>query len=102
MTVLSSPPVLAPESTVLLVLLPLAPRPADLPAALGQLQHQLGPQVQVLRIDEATHPAVVRSFGTTELPACVLLRDGVELWRHQGLPNDATSLGSLLRTLHPA
>jgi thioredoxin-like negative regulator of GroEL len=98
MAVPSPPAVPAPEPAVLLVLLPPA-SPAALTSMLRQLQGRLGAQIQVLRIDEATHPAVVRSFGTPALPACVLLRQGVELWRHQGLPDDAGTLGTLLEAL---
>ena len=50
-------------------------------ATLVALQQQLGAAVRVLAIDEASHPAVVRSFGPPALPACVLVRQGVELWR---------------------
>ena len=83
---------------MLLVLLPLAPG-ADATAArasLGTLQQQLGPAVRVLAIDEATHPAVVRSFGPAALPASVLVRRGVELWRQPGLPT-AEAVASRLR-----
>lgn len=81
------------DAAVLLVLLPLASgREASGPpvtaSTLYTLQQRLGPAVRVLKIDEATHPAVVRSFGKPELPACVLVRQGVELWRQQGLPED--------------
>ncbi|SHL18208.1 hypothetical protein [Hymenobacter psychrotolerans] len=78
----------APEPAVLLVLLPLAAG-ANMPAfmaSLALLQQQLGASVRLLKIDEATHPTVVHSFQTTELPAFVLVRHGVELWRRQGLP----------------
>jgi hypothetical protein len=50
----------------------------------------------VLQVDEASHPAVVRSFGTPELPACVLVRQGVELWRQHGLPDDDSAVEALL------
>ena len=89
----SSPlPAASADGVVLLVLLPpsagAAPAQAPTTAALGALQRRLGPAVRVLTIDEASHPAVVRSFGTPELPACVLVRQGVELWRQQGLPEE--------------
>jgi hypothetical protein len=47
-------------------------------------------------VDEASHPAVVRSFATPALPACVLVRRGVELWRQQGLPDNEASVALLL------
>ena len=88
---------------MLLVLLPPtaggAPAEAPTPAALGALQQRLGPAVRVLTINEASHPAVVRSFGTPELPACVLVRQGVELWRQQGLPEDENLVASLLHAV---
>jgi hypothetical protein len=89
-----SPPSVLPTAAVLLVLLPRVPADEAAPrqqahAALRILQGRLGSAVRVLKIDEATHPAVVHSFGPPELPACVLVRQGVELWRQQGLPDEA-------------
>jgi thioredoxin-like negative regulator of GroEL len=83
-----------PAPAVLLVLLPLGAGAAAR-ATLAALQQQLGAAVRVLAIDEASHPAVVHSFGPPALPACVLVRQGVELWRQQGLP-DAAAVASLL------
>lgn len=37
-------------------------------------------------LQKLSHPAVVRSFGTPELPACVLVRQGVELWPSMACP----------------
>jgi hypothetical protein len=62
------------------------------------VQSQLGSLVRVLRIDEATHREVVQSFAITQTPAFVLLRRGVELWRQQGLSDEAT-LVALIRAL---
>ena len=50
----------------------------------------------VLKADEATHPTVVRSFLPAQLPACVLVRQGVEFWRQLSLPADETTLQRLL------
>jgi hypothetical protein len=97
-----SPPVLPPPDTaVLLVLLPLVGFGETGPNAhstmsIRALQTRLGPSIRVLQVDEASHPAVVRSFGTPELPACVLVRQGVELWRQHGLPEDEAVFNSLL------
>ena len=55
-----------------------------------QLHDQLGGSFRVLRVDEAIYPEVVQSFDITHLPTLVLVRQGVELWRHEGLPNAAT------------
>lgn len=95
------PSVLSPDTAVLLVLLPLVPRgevagEVQTNASLRALQGRLGPGIRVLKIDEASHPAVVRSFGPPQLPACVLVRQGVELWRSQGLPEDEAIVETLL------
>lgn len=79
---------------MLLVLLPLGTNAAEA-AALDTLRRQLGTAVRVLAIDEANHPAVVRTFREPTLPACVLVRQGVELWRQPGLPEAATVAGWL-------
>lgn len=89
----SSPSPVPADAAVLLVLLPLAfgrelATQALTASAIRQLQQRLEPAVRVLKIDEASHPDVVRSFGPPGLPACVLVRQGVELWRQQGLPED--------------
>ena len=74
-----------PEAAVLLVLLPSLIGHSDILSAtdVALLQRCLGSAVQVLRIDEGTYPMVVRSFLPLQLPACVLLRQGVELWRQE-------------------
>lgn len=96
-----SPELLAPA--VLLVLVP-AGRADQLPttAQLDDLQHRLGPTVRVLRIDEATHAAVVRSFAVAQLPACVLVREGIELWRQPGWPESDTLVAALLTAARAA
>lgn len=87
-----------PEAAVLLVLLPsLARHPAALSATdVTLLQHHLGPAVQVLRIDEGTYPMVVRSFLPLQLPACVLLRQGVELWRQERIASTQQLVPTIL------
>ena len=50
------------------------------------LQLELGTAIRVLQVDESSHPAVVHAFDGRGVPAFVLLRDGAELWRQQGLP----------------
>jgi thioredoxin-like negative regulator of GroEL len=71
---------------------------AALTALADAIQTGLGSLVRVLRVDEATHPDVVQSFAITQTPAFVLLRRGVELWRQQGLSDEATLIG-LIRAL---
>jgi hypothetical protein len=100
---LSSPP--ATDATMLLVLLPpvgtaLPVRAATL-AALQALQQRLGSVIRVLTVDEGSHPVVVHSFSPGELPAFVLVRRGVELWRQQGLPEGEAIVAQLLSKLAP-
>lgn len=85
-------------ATVLLVMLPASPNGSRVlaPPDLRALQHQLGPAVRVLPITEASHPAVVSSFAPAELPTCVLVRQGVELWRQPGWP-DSGQIGAVMR-----
>jgi thioredoxin-like negative regulator of GroEL len=66
---------------------------STLTALADAIQARLGGLVRVLRVDEATHPDVVQSFAITQTPAFVLLRRGVELWRQQGLSDEATLIG---------
>ncbi len=107
------PPVALPvalpvDTAVLLVLLPiLAPdtprqKQADTLAGLRTLQNQLGTAIRVLVIDEASHAIVVRSFQPTDLPAFVLVQQGVEIWRQPGLPEGETIGPLLLRKLRDA
>ncbi len=58
---------------------------ATLNTIMSQLQKRLPPSVRMLRIDEAVHPEVVKSFNVSELPAFVLVRQGVEQWRREGI-----------------
>ncbi len=96
---------LTTDAAVLLVLLPpvgtARPVRAATLAALQALQQQLGNVIRVLSVDEASHPAVVYSFQATTLPAFVLVRQGVELWRQQGLPEGEFIVAQLLDKLAP-
>ncbi|OUJ71433.1 thioredoxin domain-containing protein [Hymenobacter crusticola] len=100
------PPRQAASTDVLLVLLPpthgegIASQLASTNASLDRLQTLLEPAIRILRINEASHPAVVSSFHATELPAFVFLRQGIELWRHQGLPDDEAIAPLLLRKIN--
>ena len=66
---------------------------------LKDLQLELGTAVRVLKVDEATHPAVVYAFDGRGVPAFVLLRDGEEVYRQQGLPEGAPMAALLLSKL---
>ena len=62
------------------------------------LQTLVGDTVRILKIDEAAHPEVVQSFGITQTPAFVLVRQGIELWRQVGMPDKETT-GQLTQQL---
>ncbi len=85
-------PILVPaKAAVLLVFLPPAPlQRAALKKLVNSLQYFLDGSLRILQLDEAIHPEVIRSFTITHLPAFVLVRQGVELWRHEGMPDDTT------------
>lgn len=90
------------DETVLLVLLPAAGAPLQLPAGgLEQLQQRLGTAIRVLKIEETKHPTVVRSFHAAGLPAYVLVRRGIELWRQPGLPTAETAAELLGKLAEP-
>ncbi|MCR5889514.1 thioredoxin [Hymenobacter sp. J193] len=94
-------PLLPPDTAVLLVLLPVdfgrIPETVALTDEWIQaLQLRLGASIRVLKIEAALHPAVVLSFGLSALPACVLVHQGIELARQEGLPTEETYAISLL------
>lgn len=95
------------EAPVLLVLLPTVPAAfaaqawTVTTAMLNLLQTQLGAAIRVIRIDAASHPAVVRSFHGHDLPAFVLLKHGIEVWRQQGLPKGESIVAALLSRAQP-
>lgn len=100
----SSPPRLPPaDAAVLLVLLPLvvAGVAQQVQAAtrvmLDKLQQRLGTAIQVLVVDEANDPDVVRSFRVPTLPAFLLVQQGIELWRQPGLPEGGAIVEQLLQ-----
>lgn len=104
-------PLLPAHAAVLLVLLPtVGPgNRQESPLArtttnqlLQGLQLQLGTAIHVLKVDESSHPAVVHAFDGSRVPAFVLLRDGAELWRQQGLPEGAPMAALLLSKLAEA
>lgn len=95
MRLVESKPILIPARTaVLLIFMPPASatnqQRDNLKTLADSLQAQLGSQVRVLRIDQVTHPEVVQSFAIFQTPAFVLVRQGVEIWRQEGLSDDVT------------
>lgn len=85
----------ARSAVLLMFFMPLTNQPerASLLALADSLQEQLSGLVRVLRIDEDLHSDVVQSFAITKMPAFVLVRRGVELWRQEGLSDEATLAG---------
>jgi hypothetical protein len=103
-------PSLPAHPAMLLVLLPTVgsgPGQESAPARtatnllLNGLQVQLGAAIRILKVDETSNPAVVQAFDSQGVPAFVLLRDGAELWRQQGLPEGEPMAALLLSKLLP-
>ena len=97
-------PLLPAHAAMLLVLLPAVgpgtkqetqPVRTATNMLLRGLQAELGAAVRVLKVDEDSHPAVLHAFDGRGLPAFVLLRDGEEVYRQQGLP-EGTPMAALL------
>ena len=78
------------RDTMLPVLLVFMPKDAHqyflMNGVVEQLLVNLRGKVQLLKIEEVVNPGVVRSFGVDQLPALILVRQGKELWRHEGIP----------------
>ena len=89
----AAPHSLLPPAVLLIFFMPLAlansPQRASLNALADSLAAKLGGLLRILRIDQATHPEVVQSFSITQTPAFVLVRRGIELWRQEGLLDEA-------------
>jgi|GEM_PF-6349530 len=65
----------------------------------------LGEALRITVIDDVTHPEIVRSFKVNELPSFILLRRGVEIWRHSGSIESQLLIQQLsdqLTSLNPA
>ncbi|RCR66356.1 thioredoxin family protein [Larkinella punicea] len=90
-------PLIVPAKTV--VLLVFVPNSGSQQDSVNQLLDRigavLGDRIRITRVDQVVHPEVVRSFGVHQLPSFILLKQGIEIWRHNGLM-DAREL---IRTL---
>lgn len=104
-------PLLPVHPAMLLVLLPIVgpgarqktlSHRATTNLLLQSLQLELGAAIRVLKVDEGIHPGVVHAFDGRGVPAFVLLRDGAELWRQQGLPEGKLMATELLHRLQAA
>lgn len=91
-------PLLVPARTAVLLLFVGQNRQQsdELVRQVNQLRDRFGAGLRVLPIADGTHPDVAKSFGVTHLPTVVLVRQGRELWRYEGLPDETT----LQRGLH--
>ncbi|MEZ0487343.1 thioredoxin family protein [Fibrella aquatica] len=108
MNTMSSTPVIVPVSpAVLLCFLPSATTQdalrerAFMSAMALDLQQRLPGSVRILKVDESIHPEVVKSFHLTQLPAFVLVQQGIERWRQEGIRrfDELALLPGLLSTL---
>jgi thioredoxin-like negative regulator of GroEL len=79
-------PLIVPAKTaVLLVFVPNSMMQAAVNQLLERVGVALGDHIRITRVDQAVHPEVVRSFGVHQLPSFILLKQGIEIWRHNGL-----------------
>ncbi|MGA0557855.1 thioredoxin [Larkinella sp. VNQ87] len=80
-------PLFVPAKTaVLLVFVPVSlPQQTLINQLLAQVNSELGDFIRITRVEQGVHPEVVRSFGVQQLPSFILLRQGTEIWRHNGL-----------------
>ncbi|WP_138502663.1 thioredoxin domain-containing protein [Spirosoma lacussanchae] len=97
-------PFLVPAKTaVLLIFMPSdaesRQQRVSLTVLADSLQTMLGDAVRVLKIDETAHPEVMRSFDVEKLPAFILVRQGIELWRQEGTTTEAARLAETTQQL---
>lgn len=76
------------------------PHRAVLSALADSVQAQFGSLLRVLQIDEVNNPDVVTSFGITETPTFVLLKQGVELWRQVGVCAEELLVGMICQHIN--
>ncbi|RCR70531.1 thioredoxin [Larkinella punicea] len=57
-------------------------------ALANSLQHELGDLLRIILLDEKSYPDIFQSFEITINPTFVLLREGHELWRQEGIPEE--------------
>lgn len=74
-----------PKSAVLLIFMPTAsPEWTTLIKLADALKDHFGDTLHILKIDQDTHPEMIHTFDIAQLPTFVLIRQGSELWRHEG------------------
>ncbi|UFH55927.1 co-chaperone YbbN [Spirosoma sp. KNUC1025] len=75
----------APKLAILLVFTSASPaQRVEVDRLLEKIKLVISPAVQIIRVSEAAHPEVVRSFEIRSLPTLILLKRGQELWRYSG------------------
>lgn len=67
-----------------------------------RLQQRLPDQLRVLHVDASQHPDVVKSFTLRQLPALVLVQQGVERWRQENVQmgEEGTLIPQLLEQIN--
>ena len=82
-------PLIVPAKTA--VLLVFVPNSVTQQVVINQLlervRAELGDRIRITRVDQTVHPEVIRSFGVHQLPSFILLKQGIEIWRHNGPMN---------------
>ncbi|HEY0109346.1 MAG TPA: thioredoxin [Fibrella sp.] len=109
MNTTSSAPIITPVSAaVLLCFLPSATSQDALLARAfmteltHRLQQGLSGSIRILKVDESLHPDIVKSFQLNQLPAFVLVEQGIERWRQEDIRtfDGNASLPDLLQTIN--
>ncbi|MFD1144698.1 thioredoxin family protein [Larkinella insperata] len=102
-TILFQPLIVPAKTAVLLVFVPDSlTQQIVVNRLLERVGAELGDVVRITRVDQVVHPEVVRSFGVQQLPSFILLRQGAEIWRHNGLPDLADLMRLLTERLQEA
>lgn len=88
----SAPVLLVPAKTAVLLLFvpPNRQQRDELIGRVSRLRDVFGMGLRIQLISEGTYPDVTKSFDVTHLPTVVLVRQGRELWRYEGLPDETT------------
>lgn len=85
-TVPKRPIFVSPKTAILLVFVPDNPAQrlvVDL--LLERVKAVADDAIRITQVDEIINPEVVSSFGVQVLPTFILLKQGVEIWRHSGI-----------------
>jgi thioredoxin 1 len=94
-------PIFVPSKTaVLLAFIPTGVRQQELvDYLLERVDTILGDSIRITRVNQDAHPEVVKSFGIQEFPAFVLLKQGTEVGRFDGIAESAELIRLLSQKL---